>query len=64
MRTGVVMEEQGRQNIFAVEPQVYVDAQVRTGFYDKAGKSMLSSSEWSAGNDGMRLLRLGVACQN
>ena len=32
MRTGVVMEEQGRQNIFAVEPQVYVDAQVRTGF--------------------------------
>ena len=32
MRTGVVMEEQGRQNIFAIEPQVYVDAQVHTGF--------------------------------
>jgi Chlorophyll A-B binding protein len=32
MRSGVVTEEQGRQNIYAIEPQVYVDAVVRTGF--------------------------------
>jgi Chlorophyll A-B binding protein len=32
MRTGVVLEEQGKQNIFAVEPQVYVDVETRVGF--------------------------------
>lgn len=26
MRSGVVTEEQGRQNIYAIEPQVYVEA--------------------------------------
>ncbi|NJR64565.1 MAG: high light inducible protein [Leptolyngbyaceae cyanobacterium CRU_2_3] len=32
MRSGVVTEEQGRQNIYAIEPQVYVDVQSRAGF--------------------------------
>jgi Chlorophyll A-B binding protein len=36
MRTGVVLEEQGRQNIFAVEPQVYVDVETRVGFTPRA----------------------------
>jgi hypothetical protein len=32
MRSGVVIEEQGRQNIYAIEPQVYVEAVARVGF--------------------------------
>ncbi|MBD3881583.1 high light inducible protein [Phormidium tenue FACHB-886] len=32
MRSGVVTEEQGRQNIYAIEPQVYVEADSRVGF--------------------------------
>jgi hypothetical protein len=36
MRSGVVTEEQGRQNIYAVEPQVYVDSESRVGFTDYA----------------------------
>ena len=36
MRTGIVMEEQGRQNIFAVEPQVYVATETHTGFTPQA----------------------------
>ncbi|HIK39044.1 chlorophyll a/b-binding protein [Thermoleptolyngbya sp. M55_K2018_002] len=35
---GVVTEEQGRQNIYAVEPQMYVDSEVRTGFTEYAEK--------------------------
>ena len=38
MRTGIVMEEQGRQNIFAVEPQVYVATEIHTGFTPQAEK--------------------------
>ncbi len=38
MRSGVVTEEQGRQNIYAVEPQVYVDAESRFGFTEYAEK--------------------------
>jgi len=38
MRSGVVTEEQGRQNIYAIEPQVYVDAESRVGFTDYAEK--------------------------
>ncbi|MBW4658854.1 MAG: high light inducible protein [Drouetiella hepatica Uher 2000/2452] len=36
MRSGVVTEEQGRQNIYAVEPQVYIDAESRVGFTEYA----------------------------
>jgi hypothetical protein len=32
MRSGVVTEEQGRQNIYAVEPQMYVSAESQFGF--------------------------------
>lgn len=32
MRTGVVTEDQGRQNIYAVEPQMYVSEESRVGF--------------------------------
>lgn len=35
---GVVTEEQGRQNIYAVEPQMYVDSVARTGFTEYAEK--------------------------
>ncbi|MBF2083685.1 chlorophyll a/b-binding protein [Thermoleptolyngbya sp. C42_A2020_037] len=35
---GVVTEEQGRQNIYAVEPQMYVDSEARTGFTEYAEK--------------------------
>ncbi|GAB4142849.1 MAG: chlorophyll a/b-binding protein [Cyanobacteria bacterium J069] len=35
---GVVTEERGRQNIYAVEPQMYVDSEVRTGFTEYAEK--------------------------
>jgi hypothetical protein len=38
MRSGVVTEEQGRQNIYAVEPQVYVDTETRVGFTPYAEK--------------------------
>lgn len=38
MRSGVVTEEQGRQNIYAIEPQVYVDAEERVGFTAYAEK--------------------------
>ena len=38
MRSGVVTEEQGRQNIYAIEPQVYVDVESRVGFTDYAEK--------------------------
>lgn len=38
MRSGVVIEEQGRQNIYAVEPQMYVDAESRVGFTPFAEK--------------------------
>ncbi|HEY9640781.1 MAG TPA: high light inducible protein [Coleofasciculaceae cyanobacterium] len=38
MRSGVVTEEQGRQNIYAIEPQVYIDAESRTGFTPYAEK--------------------------
>ncbi len=36
MRSGVVTEEQGRQNVYAVEPTMYVDAESRAGFTDYA----------------------------
>ncbi|MDX2229369.1 MAG: chlorophyll a/b-binding protein [Leptolyngbyaceae cyanobacterium bins.349] len=32
MRSGVVTEEQGRQNIYAVEPQMYVSSESQFGF--------------------------------
>ncbi len=32
MRSGVVTEEQGRQNIYAVEPQMYVSNDSQFGF--------------------------------
>jgi hypothetical protein len=32
MRSGVVTEEQGRQNIYAVEPQMYVSNESQFGF--------------------------------
>jgi hypothetical protein len=32
MRSGVVTEEQGRQNIYAVEPQMYVSTESQFGF--------------------------------
>lgn len=32
MRSGVVTEEQGRQNIYAVEPQMYVSSDSQFGF--------------------------------
>lgn len=38
MRSGVVTEEQGRQNVYAIEPQVYVDAESRVGFTPYAEK--------------------------
>ncbi|HEY9645375.1 MAG TPA: chlorophyll a/b-binding protein [Chroococcidiopsis sp.] len=38
MRSGVVTEEQGRQNIYAVEPQMYVDTEQRVGFTSYAEK--------------------------
>jgi hypothetical protein len=38
MRSGVVIEEQGRQNIYAIEPQVYVDTESRVGFTPFAEK--------------------------
>lgn len=38
MRSGVVTEEQGRQNVYAVEPRMYVDAESRAGFTEYAEK--------------------------
>lgn len=32
MRSGVVTEEQGRQNIYAVEPKMYVSSESQLGF--------------------------------
>lgn len=36
MRSGMVTEEQGRTNIYAVEPQMYVTAEPQFGFNVKA----------------------------
>lgn len=36
MRSGVVTEERGRQNIYAVEPQMYVAEETQFGFTNYA----------------------------
>jgi hypothetical protein len=38
MRSGTYMDEQGKQNIFAIEPEMYVDATVQSGFTPYAEK--------------------------
>jgi hypothetical protein len=38
MRSGSMVDEQGKLNNFAIEPQMYVDAEVRTGFTQYAEK--------------------------
>jgi hypothetical protein len=38
MRSGTMMDETGKLNNFAIEPEVYVDAVARTGFTDYAEK--------------------------
>jgi hypothetical protein len=32
MRSGTFVDEQGKQNIFAIEPEMYVDEAVQSGF--------------------------------
>lgn len=36
MRTGNIVDDQGKMNNFAVEPQMYVDAEARVGFTEYA----------------------------
>jgi Chlorophyll A-B binding protein len=36
MRSGTMIDETGKLNNFAIEPEVYVDAVARTGFTDYA----------------------------
>jgi Chlorophyll A-B binding protein len=38
MRSGSILDEQGKMNNFAIEPEVYVDAVARTGFTEYAEK--------------------------
>jgi hypothetical protein len=38
MRSGNIIDETGKLNNFAIEPQMYVDAEVRTGFTAYAEK--------------------------
>jgi Chlorophyll A-B binding protein len=38
MRSGSILDEQGKLNNFAIEPQMYVDAAVQTGFTAYAEK--------------------------
>jgi hypothetical protein len=38
MRSGNVLDEQGKLNNFAIEPEIYVDAVARTGFTEYAEK--------------------------
>jgi Chlorophyll A-B binding protein len=38
MRSGNITDEAGKLNNFAIEPQMYVDAEVRTGFTEYAEK--------------------------
>jgi hypothetical protein len=32
MRSGTVLDEQGKQNIFAIEPEMYIDEASQAGF--------------------------------
>lgn len=38
MRSGVVTEERGRQNVYAIEPKMYVSAESQAGFTEYAEK--------------------------
>ena len=38
MRSGNILDEQGKLNNFAIEPEMYVDAVARTGFTQYAEK--------------------------
>jgi hypothetical protein len=38
MRSGNIIDETGKMNNFAIEPEVYVDAVARTGFTEYAEK--------------------------
>jgi hypothetical protein len=43
MRSGNIIDETGKMNNFAIEPEVYVDAVARTGFTEYAEKLNVGS---------------------